>query len=512
MQIGLATIGVCVFCAATSVAALFILQKVGQDMERHCTFCGNEANKKAADNRMTNPTVIVKKLIKNIFLWAITIFFALMGLVYLTSGGALAGLLATALVVLVIPIDGWQRKLKTHIRGAWKPITTILLVIICFAAIPPAQPGVIDPEQDATAATKSTIDTTPPLTTEDTTTFSTEPNTNPTNDPTTEPTTEPDPHGHDQNALQELFAKIDAEITLDEVKAFCEENELAIICGSINDYIIIHTSDDSWNIHRYGTADGICDNLKIWIGNTYPKKILRCEYKEHLNGMTALWYSYSYDPSFNMGGEYIGHYLINPNTMNHGIVNEHGHITKIEPQNSAQEIINEMNEFDYDRASEGFNIVEDLFISIQEDMTYEQIKEMALNRNLFVREIRRDNVLEIAPVQAYNTTLKGRMTGEDCFGIIVSFDGNEADSKINSVTFNNPVQDNVYKLTGTYYVRIRNAAYNGTYDTEGYGYYIHNPDVDGIVIYNVDGSKTETNLLRMDSAENLVRYIKEYKR
>lgn len=90
---------------------------------------------KIDDKGMKISTASVKKLIKAIFLWAVTIFFALMGLVYLTSGSVLVGVLASAVVVVVIPISGWQGKLKTQIKGVWKPIITIFLMIICFAVM-----------------------------------------------------------------------------------------------------------------------------------------------------------------------------------------------------------------------------------------------------------------------------------------------------------------------------------------------------------------------------------------
>jgi len=127
-----------------------------------------------------------ERIIKKVLLWGITGLFALLGVAFLASGGIFAGLLAVMFVALVIPIDSWQAKIKTFIKGKVKPIIAAVLAVLCIATMPTAEPSAADPTIPTTVAAETIGDSN-----HETTGMITAPTSEPITEPTTEPTSEP---------------------------------------------------------------------------------------------------------------------------------------------------------------------------------------------------------------------------------------------------------------------------------------------------------------------------------
>ena len=147
-----------------------------------------------------------KELLKKSVLWILTAIFTFLALIFLLGGGVLPGILASAFVALVIPIDSWQAKIKKLIKGKLKPILAAILALFFFISVPsvdttePEVPSTtmsteatteIASEATTTATLESTAEATTEPTTEPTTEATTEPTTEATTEPTTEATTEP---------------------------------------------------------------------------------------------------------------------------------------------------------------------------------------------------------------------------------------------------------------------------------------------------------------------------------
>ena len=149
------------------------------------------------NNHAELPPVDLKKIIKKALLWVVTVFFGLIALAFLTSDGILTGLFALALIALIIPIEGWQAKIKTIIKSKMKPIIAVALAILCFAAVPTTESTDVENTVPPTVATESTnkinevTEATTEATTEPMTESTTEPATEPATEPMTEPATEP---------------------------------------------------------------------------------------------------------------------------------------------------------------------------------------------------------------------------------------------------------------------------------------------------------------------------------
>lgn len=124
------------------------------------------------------------KTLKNIGLWILVVFFALLAIAYIPSLSCVFALLTVA---LTIPITNWQRFLGKYIKGKLKVIITIILVCLTIFTAPSVE---TDDSPTTDSATLSTAPTSTPTTTP-TTAPTTTPTTAPTTPPTTEPPTEP---------------------------------------------------------------------------------------------------------------------------------------------------------------------------------------------------------------------------------------------------------------------------------------------------------------------------------
>lgn len=135
---------------------------------------------------------------KKALLWIVTVFFFLAALVYLPSGDVLAGLLASAFVALVIPVERWQNTVRRYIKGRKKAIIAIGLAVLCFATAPVTgadeanniAPTVTAAAPTETFATESVTEATSEPTTESTAETALESTTEATAEATTEPATE----------------------------------------------------------------------------------------------------------------------------------------------------------------------------------------------------------------------------------------------------------------------------------------------------------------------------------
>ena len=158
---------------------------------------------------------------KRIGLWILTVVLIIIALGFLPS---FSSLLALAGAALSIPIEQWQHKLSKYIKGTYKTIAIIALVILTLATAPSSEPNdsslpintipisetteCTDYIGESTSATAPNTATNPVETTAINVTESATPPTNvpttipttvPTTAPTTAPTTEP-PHIHSFSA------------------------------------------------------------------------------------------------------------------------------------------------------------------------------------------------------------------------------------------------------------------------------------------------------------------------
>ena len=134
-----------------------------------------------------------KELLKKSVLWILTAIFTFLALVFLLGGGVLPGILASAFVALVIPIDSWQAKIKKLIKGKLKPILAAILALFFFISVPSVdttEPEVPSTTMSTEATTEIASEATTTATLESTAEATTEPTTDPTTEATTEPTTE----------------------------------------------------------------------------------------------------------------------------------------------------------------------------------------------------------------------------------------------------------------------------------------------------------------------------------
>ncbi len=82
---------------------------------------------------------------KKKFFWILSAFFALAALgFFATSGGVAAGLIALLITVLFLPISSLQNKLSHYIKGKWKAVLPVVLIVCFFIAVPQEDSGEVD--------------------------------------------------------------------------------------------------------------------------------------------------------------------------------------------------------------------------------------------------------------------------------------------------------------------------------------------------------------------------------
>ena len=138
--------------------------------------------------------------VKNIILWIIVGFLALIAL---SSIPSLACIIAALVALLIVPIEQWQSILHKFIKGKIKAIVIVVLTVLMLITFPtnetaneshtPATVATTNVVAESTTEvpTQAPAETTTAPTTEPTTAPTTEPTTVPTTEPTTAPTTEP---------------------------------------------------------------------------------------------------------------------------------------------------------------------------------------------------------------------------------------------------------------------------------------------------------------------------------
>ena len=136
------------------------------------------------------------KLIKKIALW---ILFGFLAIIALAAMPSFASFAATAIGLIIMPIDKWQSIVQKFIKGKSKAITLTALTILMLFTFPKTDsvndaniPDNTVPTSSVVATTETTIDFTTAATTETSPVATTAPTTEPTAEPTTTPATKPD--------------------------------------------------------------------------------------------------------------------------------------------------------------------------------------------------------------------------------------------------------------------------------------------------------------------------------
>lgn len=98
---------------------------------------------KSLVNRGTNEERVIidisittmESKLKKIPLWLLCIMFWLLTIIFMGAGSIISALLSGAFVLLVLPVHSWQKYVRRYIRGKFKVVAALLLVILCFVFI-----------------------------------------------------------------------------------------------------------------------------------------------------------------------------------------------------------------------------------------------------------------------------------------------------------------------------------------------------------------------------------------
>lgn len=306
-----------------------------------------------------------------------------------------------------------------------------------------------------------------------------------------------------EDPIRDLFLLMSPELTFEEVKQYCNSHSLKTEFLGNDSYNILAESEF---YNRYPLAESDV----IFVKSSPSGKITIFNYKHKPSGIIAWWVSLENDPVYEMTeDEYCGYYMANPSAFEKGLIGEIGE-TNIQAMESAQAIIDEMDNYRYSNDGEPINPIEKIFLGITSDTSRTEVESMIEENGMAnCGYADTQHVLDSVLIRPFDSIRLNYYIYADCFQVTVYFDGKDSDSKVSQVIYQNPYQMSRFGLIGYFCNDERLPEFDGTSSSEGYGYYVRNPEA-MMEIVKADGTKKEEHLVLCSDAEELLKYIKTY--